>query len=85
MFPHGVGNDVRQMAGDVIAAFRGRDSYLIEPTNRNVRRPKDRLAVHCCIGAQEQTQGFGIDVVLGIMKYLVEIADPKENLVCQAR
>src|SRR5712692_10767387 len=54
VFPHGVGDDVGQMAGDVVAALRRRESDLLKPGNGDVRGTEDGLAVVSRVRDQEQ-------------------------------
>ena len=93
MCPHIVGNDVRQVAGDVIAAFGGRETDLLKscPTDSRRRRYNDircaenGLPVNSGIRAKEQAQCSGIEAVVEIMENLVEVVDPYEHLIRHAR
>ncbi len=49
------GNDVRQVAGDVIAAFRRGQPDLLKPRDGDVGSPQNGLAVNGGIRAEEQT------------------------------
>src|SRR5262249_57509910 len=79
-----VGNNVSQVAGDVIAAFRRRESDLLKATDSDIRSTQNRLAVIGCIRAQEKAQGFGVEAIVEIVKDLVEVVDAYDHLVSQS-
>src|SRR5262249_2473821 len=78
-----VGNNVREVAGDVIAAFRRGESDLFKASDSDVWSAQDRLAVIGGIGAQEQAQGFGIEAIVEIVKDLIEVIDADQHLIGQ--
>ena len=81
MLSKGVGDDVREMAGDVIAAFRWRQTDMFKISDHDLRRATNRLPVHFCIWAQEQAHGFGIEFIVEVMEDLVEIIHTKQHLI----
>ena len=83
--PYGVGNDVRQVAGDVIAAFRGREPDALKPGNLDLWRPKNGLPAYGRVRTQEQAQGLGIEGVVEVVKDLVEVIHAHQYLIRQAR
>ena len=93
MCPHIVGNDVRQVAGDVITAFGGRETDLLksrsaDPSRRgyyDVGRPENGLSVDSCIRTEEQAHGLGVKAVVEVVEDLVEVVDAYEHLIGQAR
>src|SRR5467141_2625205 len=73
------------MPGEVAAAFRRRESYLLKPYDINVGSAEYGLPVDCRSGAQEQTQSFRIEAIVEVAEGLVEIVGPREHLVGQPR
>src|SRR5271165_822717 len=73
--------NVGNVAGCVIAAFRRGDTNLVESTDDDVGRPKNGLAADQRVRAQKQPEGRGIEGVVGVVEELVEGADPKQDLV----
>src|SRR5262249_7386010 len=79
---HGVGNNVCQMAGNVIAALRRSEPDLLKayrsrctplgPGNDDVWRSQNGFPVDCCSRAQEQAHGSSVETVIEIVKDLVE-------------
>src|SRR5207249_11892813 len=60
-----------------------RDSHLFKPRNRNAGRAQDGLPVNERIRACEEAHGVGIEAVIGVVEDLIEIIDPKQELVCR--
>src|SRR5438045_1051271 len=85
MFAAAIGNDIREVIGEVAAALRRSQANLLEPRNANVWRSEDRLSVIGSIRAKEQAQGLGIEAVVVVVEKLVEVACAKEKLVGQPR
>src|SRR5215469_15682717 len=78
-----VGNNVGDMAGDVVAAFGRRNPHTVEIADDDLRRSQNRFAVDSRIGAQIQAQGLHVEAVVRVVKDLVEIADARKQLIAQ--
>src|SRR5206468_5716710 len=67
VLPDCVGENVGEMAGDVITAFRRRDAHLIKPRDGNVRCPENGLSGPQSMRAGKYTKRLFIEsIVLGV-------------------
>ena len=78
MSPGNVGNDVGQMARNVVAAFGRCDANLVKTADCDVGSPLNGLPVLGCVRAQKQTQILHVETIVRIMKDLIEVADAEE-------
>ncbi len=76
MLAHGVGGDVGEMSGDVLATFRGRQADTIEAGNLNVRRTGQVEPV-----VKVQTVTAELKVGVEVAEDLPEIVHACEQLV----
>ena len=80
-----VGDDVRQMAGDIVAAFWRRNAHVIEIADKDRGGALNRLAIDSRIRAQVEAQSIHVETVVGVVKDLIEIADAGQQLVGEPR
>src|SRR5260370_25118855 len=66
-----VGNNVGQVAGNVIAALGRCEADLLKARDDNVGRAMNGFSVNGRVGAEEQTHGLGVETVVEIVKGLV--------------
>ncbi len=85
----GLGNDIRNVPSQVVAAFRWGQANLLKAaavrTDDDVGSAIDVLAFVDCVRAEEYAHCLRVETVVEIAKDLVEVVRPKQQLVGQAR
>src|SRR5215831_17699032 len=80
-----LGNDVRNVPGKVIAAFRRSQANLLKAatarTDDDIRSAVDVLTLVDRIGAKKDPHGLRVEAVVEVAKNLIEVVGSEEQLV----
>ena len=85
MLASSVGNDVSQMAGDVVAPFRRRDTHLIESEMAMFGAPRMGLPFFVAPGLRYNPRALVLKRVVRVVEDLIEVTDAKKNLIREPR